>query len=373
MVLALTSIAVACGEAGSNDGAAAVASAPVASAAVTPPADTNAATPCVDDANINYLCGIVNGEDILKLGDTPFLLVSGMNGQLSNNASINGKIHLVDPATRSFSVLFPGTAPVLQQNSELYGACPGSLDVSNFSSHGLALKAVDESAQQYRLYMTSHGAREAVEIFDIDAATATPSIKWVGCVPMPATSWTNSLVVLNDWGFLATQFMDPTGSGMAGVTNKEITGHVFEWHPGGDVSVIAGTEMSGANGIVISDDERYVYVASFGTHEVVRFDRSTTPPTKTALNIGVAPDNLRWSETGTIYATGGNITDTCGGPECGIGWSVWEIDPATFTGQRLAGVDEKAAMQGVSSGLQVGNEIWIGTYGGDRLGILPKP
>ena len=85
--------------------------------------------------------------------------------------------------------------------------------------------------------MTSHGAREAVEVFEIDGYVQ-PTIKWIGCVPMPATSWTNSLVILGDGGFFATQFMDPTGSGMAGVTAGEITGHVFEWHPGGEVTVL---------------------------------------------------------------------------------------------------------------------------------------
>jgi SMP-30/Gluconolactonase/LRE-like region len=331
-----------------------------------------APTACIDEAAISYLCGVINGEDILPLGNSAYLLASGMNGQLSNNAAINGKLHLVNPAARTFSILFPGEAPVLEQNVELYPGCPGPLDVSNFSAHGLALKAVETGTEHYRLYMTSHGAREAIEIFDIDASAA-PTIKWIGCVPMPVTSWTNSLVILNDWGFLATQFMDPTGAGMAGVTNKEITGHVFEWHPGAEVSVIAGTELSGPNGIVLTDDERFMYVAAFGTHEIVRFDRSSTPPAKELLPIGIAPDNIRWSTDGTLYTAGGNVTDTCGGPECGIGWSVWEINPSAMTASRLTGVDETVTMQGVSSGVLVGNEIWIGTYGGDRLGILPKP
>ncbi len=327
---------------------------------------------CVDEPQISYLCGVINGEDILHLGDTPWLLVSGMNGDLANDPSINGKLHLVNPVDRKFTVLFPGDKPVLELNTELYKSCPGPLDVAKFSVHGIALKAIDTAPGHYRLYSTSHGTREAVEVYEIDA-TAAPSIKWVGCIPMPATSWTNSLVILKDWGFLATQFMDPTGSGMDGVNKKEITGHVFEWHPGGEVSVIKGTELSGPNGIVQSDDERYVYVAAFGTHEVVRFDRSTTPPAKEIIPLTIAPDNLRWTTDGTIYAAGGNVTDTCGGPVCGTGWSVVEINPMTKAAKRIAGADEKAAMTGVSSAQLVGKEIWVGTYGGDRLGILPKP
>ena len=347
--------------------------APETAAATTATASTPAAPQaCVDEAQISYLCGVINGEDILHLGNTPFLLVSGMNGDLANNPAINGKLHLVNPAERKFTILFPGDKPVLELNTELYKSCPGPLDVARFSVHGIALKAIDAAPGHYRLYSTSHGTREAVEVYEIDA-TAAPTIKWVGCIPMPVTSWTNSLVILKDWGFLATQFMDPTGSGMNGVNKKEITGQVFEWHPGGEVTKIKGTELSGPNGIEMSDDERYIYVAAFGTNEVARFDRSTTPVTKQLIPLTIAPDNLRWTSDGTIYAAGGNVTDTCGGPVCGTGWSVFEINPATMQAKRIAGADEKAAMSGVSSAQLVGKEIWVGTYSGDRLGILPKP
>lgn len=374
------SLLAACGDSTSDSATStpAAQSAPAESAGAAQtaaPAQTAASAQtgsCVDEAQISYLCGIVNGEDILQLGNSGYLVVSGMNGELANNAAINGKIHLVNAADRSFSMLFPGATPMFEHNTALYGSCPGPLDVTNFSAHGLALKPLDSGPERFRLYMTSHGAREAVEIFEIDALS-TPTIKWVGCVPMPNTSWTNSLVILDDWGFLATQFMDPTGSGMQGVTNREITGHVFEWHPGEQVGVIAGTELSGPNGIALTDDERFIYVAAFGTAEVVRFDRSSTPPAIERLAITIAPDNIRWSTDGTLYAAGANVTDTCGGPECGTGWSVIEISPAVMSAQRLTGVDATAAMQGVSSALSVGDEIWIGTYGGDRLGVLPKP
>lgn len=367
--LAVAAALSACGESPAPE------SSPAATAPATAPAVAQAETPaapCMDEAGLTYVCGIINGEDILRLS-TPWLLVSGMNGELAGNAALNGKIHLVNPTDRSWEILFPGAAPVLEHDMDMFGACPGLLDVGNFSAHGLALKAVAGQAEQYWLYMTSHGAREAVEVFRIDAAVAKPAIKWVGCVPMPNTSWTNSLVILNDGGFLATQFMDPTGSGMAGVIAKEVTGHVFEWHPGGEVTVIAGTELSGPNGIAMSDDERYIYVAAFGTQEIVRFDLSMTPVAKQGVPVGVAPDNVRWSADGTLYTAGGNITEGCGGPDCGAGWSVWELDPVAMTAAQLTGAGDGVALQGVSSALAVGDEIWFGTYGGDRIAILPKP
>ena len=369
LLMLVSATLAACGEA--PETTAPQAAAPDAAPPLAAQAETPAAT-CADDGGISYICGIINGEDILRIGTTPWLLVSGMNGELAADAAINGKIHLVNSADRSWEVLFPGAAPMLEHDTGMFGACPGPLDVSNFSAHGLALKAIDDAADRYHLYMTSHGAREAIEVFVLDAA-AKPVLTWVGCVPMPNTSWTNSLVILNDGGFRATQFMDPTGSGMAGVIAKEVTGHVFEWHPGEEVTVIAGTELSGPNGIAMSDDERYIYVAAFGTQEIVRFDLGATPLAKDAVAVGVAPDNVRWSSDRTLYTAGGNITEGCGGPDCGAGWSVWELDPETMTAAQLVSAPDGVALQGVSSALDVGDEIWVGTYGGDRIAILPKP
>jgi len=332
----------------------------------------NTATPCVEEPGIRYLCGLINAEDILPLSGTPWVLVSGMSGELSNDDSINGKIHLVNREDNHWEILFPGAAPVMAYNQDLYGDCPGPLDASNFSAHGMAVKTLDTGPAQFRLYMTSHGAREAVEVFEIDALV-TPTIKWIGCIPMPVTSWTNSVVILNDWGFFATQFMDPTGSGMAGVNDRQITGHVFEWHPGKQVSVLTGTDLSGPNGIEMSGDERYLFVAAYGTNEVVRFDRSSTPVGSERASVGISPDNVRWSENGSLYVAGGNIAENCGAPTCGSGWSVWEVVPFNMSISRLTGADASVTLQGVSAATQLGSEIWIGTFGGNRLGIIPQP
>src|SRR5690606_31082043 len=109
--------------------------------------NTNAAD-CTGEQGIEYLCGLVNAEDILRVS-TPWLLVSGMNGELTGDASLSGRIHLVNPEDRSWEVLFPGDAPVLEHDTEMFASCPGPLDVNNFSAHGLALKAVGGQAEPY--------------------------------------------------------------------------------------------------------------------------------------------------------------------------------------------------------------------------------
>jgi DNA-binding beta-propeller fold protein YncE len=325
---------------------------------------------CVGETDIRYLCGVINGEDILQIGSSDWLLVSGMDGSLSGN-DVKGKIHLVNAAANTVEVMFPGATPVFQHDSSMYPDCPGPIDITNFSAHGLSLQKINKGPEIYRVYMTSHGAREAIEVFEVDAFLK-PTIQWVGCIPMPESSWTNSVTILSDGGFLATQFFDPSEHTIENVLAGEVTGHVFEWHPGEAVSIIAGTELAGPNGIAVSLDERWIFVAAFGAGELVRFDTSSTPAGKEVIALGILPDNVRWTSEGSLYVAGNNVGESCGEDSCEGGWSVVEVTPYNLAFDRVGGVSAGAALHDASSALLVNDEIWVGTFSGDRLAILPR-
>ena len=63
--------------------------------------------------------------------------------------------------------------------------------------------------------------------------------------------------------------------------------------------------------------------------------------------------------------------DQCAKAPCSTGWSVIEVDPATMTAHRVTGADQNAKLQNASTALRVGNEVWVGTYGGDRVAYIP--
>jgi sugar lactone lactonase YvrE len=173
----------------------------------------------------------------------------------------------------------------------------------------------------------------------------------------------NSVVILDDGGFMTTQFM-VWAEGLASVVAGEANGSVVEWHPGGVPETVLGTELSAPNGIVISDDERYLFVAALGAREIVRFDLSKEPITKAAVSTGSTPDNVRWGEPGKLLTAGGNID--------GNGWSVVEVDAIGMGSVKVGGMNGAAKMQGISSALQIGDKIWVGTYNGDRIGYFTK-
>lgn len=341
--------------------------------AAVPPAQPVAAVipGCEPSGTLQYVCGPQNAEDLVRIGNTDWLAVSGMNGQLlGTNAT--GHLYLVNARTKSWQEWFPGPNPAFQPDQGLFGACPGPLDTKTFSAHGLALK--EQSPGRYRMYMTSHGPREAIEVFDVDSTGAKPSITWIGCVVLPDRTFSNSVAILSDGGFVTTKMMDPAlPDPFVVIGQGKVTGHVYEWHPGGKVTSVPGTELSGANGIEISSDNRMMFVTATGTRQLVRFDRSVSPPRKDAVEVPVAPDNIRWTADGKLLTSGANYVppEQCPKAPCSTGWSVIEVDPATMTARRVAGADEKVKLQNASTGVRVGNDIWLGTYAGDRVAYMP--
>ena len=315
------------------------------------------AAACAPDARLTYLCGLENAEDIVAIDDR-WLIASSITTR--GEVAGAGRLYLIDAASRTAEELFPGTSPRLRRDAAIFGDC--AIDLAAFDTHGLALRAL--APDRYRLYATSHGAREAVQAFELDMSGARPAIAWVGCVPLPADVWANSVAILPDGGFLATQFYDPLDPESIGrVLRGEPNGSIIEWHPDGDVVAVPGTRLSGPNGIALSPDDRYLFVAAFGGRSVLRFDRTADAQAPAAVSLDISPDNLRWTGRGTLLTAGPNA-------EAGTGWTAYEIDPATLSAAPRARADGAAALQSASTAIEVGTELWFGTPGGDRVGIL---
>lgn len=340
---------------------------PAAQAPVAATEAPAAAAACEMEQGVYYICGLQGAEDLLSLGSTGLILASGMSSQ-----STPGHMYLIDPATREVSELVHAASFSQAHDAALFPACPGPLNLEAFSVHGLSIAEVAPGL--FTIYTTSHGEREAIEVYELDMGQQEPALTWKGCVVLPANTFANSVARLDDGGFVTTKMMDPA-AGFGSLANGGITGNVYEWHPGGEVAAVEGTELSGANGIAVSEDERYMFVAAFGTREIIRFDRSTTPIGKESVSVDITPDNIRWGSEGKLLTAGGNYVApaVCSGQGCATGWSVLEVDADTLAVTRIGGADQNAALQGVSTALQVGDQYWVGSFNDDRIGWFAVP
>ncbi|MFC1840517.1 SMP-30/gluconolactonase/LRE family protein, partial [Thermodesulfobacteriota bacterium] len=270
--------------------------------------------------------------------------------------------------------LFPGETQKIEHDKEMFNACPRPVNHNSLSLHGLDLK--QQSSGQYHLYVINHGEREAIEVFNIDAKGTKPAISWAGCVILPKEVMANSVTILPDGGFLTTNYFDPTNpnSRMELIQGK-ISGAVYEWHPGGEVKAIKGTELSGPNGITLSPDNEWVYLTAFGTREIIRFNRTKRPVTMERVKVEITPDNIRWGDDGMLYTVGNNHVppEECQNPPCRAGWSVYSVHPDSLKLKRIFSIDQTAALQNGTTALVAGNEIWVGTFAGDMIAYFPKP
>ena len=326
---------------------------------------------CEPAGEYAFVCGPKNPEDLV--------LVPGTRWILSSSLSADGALYLIDAEHKSWRALYPGDNPRAQHDTERYGACPSAPDPAGFISHGLNLRP--GAGGHSTLYVVGHGAREAIEVFDVDATGEEPVLTWTGCAPMPAGLAANSVAVLGDGSLLATI---PLLAGIDindGLGGKP-TGGVYAWSPGDAGFVpVQGTEMPYANGIEVSADGTEFYVASSGMFDVRAF--SNTNPARMLRRteaFDFLPDNLHRDDSGRLITAGLNLDDpVCGDLRqaeafdfaafmaCPRAFTVWAVDPQSMQGTALATGPVNAGFSNITMALNVNGELWIATFHGDRI------
>lgn len=326
---------------------------------------------CGSVGDYGFVCGLTAAEDLVLVPNTKWIIASGMAPGTS--------IMLIDSQEKSWSNLYPADAPRAVQDMATFGACPGSPDPNNFVSHGLNIRAGKDGHST--LYVVGHGGREAIEVFDVDANGEKPVLTWTGCVMTPDSMAANSVASLSDGSLLATIPLQ-TGRDISEALGGALTGGVYQWSPGDSgFEMIQGTELPYANGIEVSTDETEFFVAVSGGFNVIAYSRSNPArKLRTTAPLTFIPDNLHMDSEGYLITAGLVIDDpVCGnlqGPEtfdlegfasCPRPFVVWGIDPVTMIGVDIATSEAIETFSNITMGLQVGDEIWIGTFAGDRV------
>ena len=132
------------------------------------------AAQCDPDGDVEFVCGPVSPEDLAAVPDSPWVVVSSMTD--------DGRLYATDARDHTSRPIFPLDTSAPRHDTALYGACPGP-DTSGFRPHGLGLRPGDDGV--HTLYVVRHGARESVEVFEIDARGEAPAATWVGCAVAP--------------------------------------------------------------------------------------------------------------------------------------------------------------------------------------------
>jgi len=290
-----------------------------------------------------------------------------------------GGIYLVDAERKTWKRLLTGMVPAAQQDTRIYGNCPGAPDSDSLVTHGLNLRPV--GAGRSVLYVVGHGAREAIEVFEVEATGGQPELTWKGCIPTPGGMAANSVASLPDGSLLITVPLR-TGVPISDALAGKATGGVYSWSPGeAGFNAVEGTEMPYANGIEVSRDGREFYVASSGLFNVTAF--SNTRPARVLRKtdtLAFLPDNVHLDAQGRLLTAGLRLEDpVCGNlgqsgefdfesfMTCPRAFVVWAIEPASMRGKAIATGPANEKFSNITMALPVGDELWIGTFSGDRI------
>jgi hypothetical protein len=247
--------------------------------------------------------------------------------------------------------------------------CPGPPDMKTLRTHGIDLKPGKGSTAT--IYAVAHGGRESIEVFKIDASLREPQVTWTGCIVLPKNASGNAVAALPDGRIAVTKFMNADDAdGIVHILGGQITGVVYIWTPGKGFTWVPGTELSGDNGLLVSKDGHWLYVNDFGRKAVYRvpLDRSGEI---THVATDFRPDNLRWAPDGKIIATG-QFVDLNNRDDL-HGWAAVKIDPETMASEAYLKVPGNPAFDNGTTTLVVGKDLYIGTYRGDRVAVIPAP
>ena len=177
---------------------------------------------------------------------------------------------------------------------------------------------------------------------------------------------------------VVTDMFDP-GYPMPKIADKmaagENTGAVYEWQPHRGYTIVPGSRMSGNNGIEVSPDGKWIYVAAWGNRAVVRLARGGGNSAKReTLPAGFLVDNLRWAPDGQLIVAGQNVPakEVFGcfqskATRCTQPWRIDRWDTAAMRLRPVASEAGNADFGDATVGLQIGNEMFVGTFRGDRI------
>ncbi|MFM1885483.1 MAG: hypothetical protein RL026_640 [Pseudomonadota bacterium] len=329
-------------------------------------------TPCVPSGELELICNAAQPEDLAHIPDTSWVLVSGF--------SPGGGLKLLD-TTRRHLHRWTGRQPgEIEFDTRRYPHCPGPPDGAALNLQGLSLRTM--ASDSHRLLASNHGGREAIEVFRVTARDgAVPRVTWIGCLPLPDGMPANSVSSFPDGTVLATVLTTP-GHTMADYVLGRDSGVVLEWVPGASAfRSIPGTELPGNNGIEADADNRHFYVVAFGRHAIVGFERGPRArKVFEAVAPAFMPDNIHWDGKELIAAGMQYDEPACGGlrkviagvaetMNCHRGYTVSLLDPRTQTWRVVAYDVPNPGFNGVSTGLRIGNELWLGSYQSDRMAV----
>lgn len=324
---------------------------------------------CSALGNARPICGFTNPEDMVPLPGNQALLIGEYGTSADDHA---GGLVVFDLSTEARETVYAGGSGRGRAEAGWGNpSCTREPD-ARFNSHGIDLVRRDDG--RLALLVVQHGSREAVEFFEVMGEGVDWKVEWRGCAMSPPDASLNEVAALPGGGFYATKMASLSGAANldAGFPT-EPTGNAFHWTEAGGFRAIPATEAILPNGITASPDGRFVYMNASGESNIRKIEVAT------GKEVGRAPvttpDNVTWAPDGRLLIASLRVTDpavfaACQQLEqgaCTIPFAIEAVDPEAMEPLGPVYQNEGRPMGAGTVGLQVGSELFVGTFRGDRI------
>lgn len=323
---------------------------------------------CSAVGNARPVCGFQNPEDLASLPGDEVLLVSEYGAMQGGHA---GALVLFVLEGDERKPLYRGGGGASPSPGWGDPACPGEPS-AEFSPHGIDL--FERPDGKLALLVVQHGGRESIEWFEVSGKGTSWELAWRGCILAPEDAWLNEVVGLPDGSLLTTKMMSRAG-GMEQIEQPptEPTGNAYHWSAAEGYSVVPGSRAMMPNGIEVSPDGKTIYLNVTMESQVRKIDRASGE-IQARAEVPM-PDNVTWSPDGSrllvasLRNTDPESFEGCEELEqgsCPLAFAIVAVDPETM--QATDVYDGSGPPMGAGTvGLQVGDEIFVGSFKGDRV------
>ena len=305
-----------------------------------------------------FLEGVWNPEDLVALAGSPWIVVSAMRSQGRHGGLLAARCDRHEPASE---MRWNERAEKGRRGREL------------FDPHGISARQLDGSLHE--LLVIDHGGGEAVVRLLIDVAGDDPVIVEGDRIVQPPHTSGNALAHMAD-GFVLTSMFDPDDpQRLSRFAQAEPTGGVWRWTPSVGWSRFGSLELSGANGIAAAADGSAIYVSEWSARRIWRLDSRGKPLGH--IQTRFLPDNLHWTSDGRLLVAGQLARPealfgcVARGEQCPFGFEIAIVHPDTLTLETRVSVDHRQAIGwgfgGATGALEVGGELWVGSFTGERI------
>lgn len=326
---------------------------------------------CEPKGNARPICAFTNPEDMVPLPGNRAILI-GEYGASADDHS--GGLVLFELASEARRTLYRGGESEAEAEAGWGAPTCTTPPTAAFNSHGIDLVRRDDGRLQ--LFVVQHGGREAVELFEVLGRGTDWRVEWRGCVPAPANASLNDVAGLPNGDFYTTQMapLDPPLDLTKGLPTH-VTGRAFAWSQAdGAFRTIGGTEGSLPNGIATAPDGRYVYMNASSEGSLRKVEVATG---RELGRVSIdTPDNLSWSPDGRLLVASlkgdldGEDFSSCVSitrGACRIPFKIVAVAPGSMAIVETLYESDGTPMGAGTVGLQVGRELFIGSFRGDRI------